>query len=121
VVKQHGGMTYGMLVNHIWSFADTGNMPRRDVSMSYIQPVVAHTSRNGVTVVLSTETIANWKTDSRDDRWSVPITAAVSKLTHFGLYPMSVQIGGGYYVAKPENGPSWQLRTTFTLLMPRTR
>jgi len=44
---------------------------------------------------------------------------AISKITRFGLYPMSVQIGGGYYVAKPTYGPSWQLRTTFTLLMPR--
>jgi hypothetical protein len=33
--------------------------------------------------------------------------------------PVSVQIGGGYYVKTPTYGPSWQLRTTFTLLMPR--
>jgi hypothetical protein len=45
----------------------------------------------------------------------------VSKLTRFGATPMSIQVGGGYYVAKPSHGADWQLRTTFTLLFPRGR
>jgi hypothetical protein len=118
VMKQSGGMTYGLLMNNIWSFAKTGTADRPGINMGYIQPVIAHTSRNGVTVSLSTETIVNWKANT-DDRWSVPITTAVSKIVKFGMYPMSVQLGGGYYVVRPENGPNWQLRTTFTLLMPR--
>jgi hypothetical protein len=119
VMKQKGGMTYGMLWNNIWSFAKTGSTERPDVNMGYFQPVIAHTSRSGVTVVLNTETIADWAAADPDNRWSIPINVAISKITRFGLYPMSVQIGGGYYVAKPTYGPSWQLRTTFTLLMPR--
>lgn len=119
VMKQKGGMTYGMLWNNIWSFAKTGATARPDVNMGYFQPVIAHTSHNGVTVVLNTETVADWAAANRDDRWSVPVNVAVSKITRFGLYPMSVQIGGGYYLAKPSYGPSWQMRTTFTLLMPR--
>ena len=119
VMKQTaGGMTYGMLVNNIWSFAETGKVDRPDVNMGYFQPVIAHTSRSGVTVSLATETVANWNAES-GDRWTIPITGAVSKLTRFGMYPMAIQVGGGYYVEKPENGPNWQLRTTFTLIMPR--
>jgi hypothetical protein len=121
LMKQNGGMTYGMLWNNIWSFANTGDTPRPDVNMGYFQPVIAHSSRNGVTMTLSTETIADWNAPNPDDRWSVPITVAVSKITRFGPTPMSVQVGGGYYVKKPTNGPDWQLRTTFTLILPRQR
>ena len=121
VMKQKGGMTYGMLWNNIWSFADTGTTPRAEVNMGYFQPVIAHTSPGGVTVSLTTEAVADWNAPNRDDRWSVPVNALISKLTHLGSQPMSVQFGGGYYFAKPSYGPSWQMRTTFTLLVPRQR
>jgi hypothetical protein len=120
LMRQKGAMTYGMLWNNIWSFASSSHIERPNVNMGYFQPVVAHSSKNGVTVTLSTEAIANWKAESAD-RWSVPITTAVSKITRFGPIPMSVQVGVGYYVMTPTNGPSWQLRTTFTLIMPRAR
>jgi hypothetical protein len=121
VMRQKGGMTYGMLWNNIWSFAGTGDIERPDVNMGYFQPVIAHTSRNGVTVTLSTEAIADWNAADDADRWSVPVNLLVSKLVRFANTPMSVQVGGGYYVAKPTHGPDWQLRTTFTLLFPRQR
>jgi hypothetical protein len=121
VMRQKDGMTYGLLWNNIWSFAGTGDVDRADVNMGYFQPVIAHTSRNGVTVTLSTEAIADWNAADDADRWSVPVNLLVSKLTRFANTPMSVQVGGGYYVAKPAHGPDWQLRTTFTLLFPRQR
>ena len=121
VMKQNGGMTYGMLWNNIWSFAKTGKVERADVNMGYFQPVIAHSSSRGVTVSLSAEAIADWNAAEPDDRWSIPITMAVSKITRFGEIPMSVQLGAGYYVATPSDGPNWQLRTTFTLLFPRKR
>jgi hypothetical protein len=121
LMRQKGGMTYGMLWNNIWSFAGTGDIERPDVNMGYFQPVVAVTSRSGVTVTFSTEAIADWNAADNRDRWSVPVNLLVSKLTRFANTPMSVQVGAGYYVAKPTHGPDWQLRTTFTLLFPRRR
>jgi hypothetical protein len=120
VVKLKGAMTYGMLANNIWSFA-SATKDRADVNLGYFQPVIAHTSRNGVTILISTEAIADWNAEDPDDRWSIPINLMVSKLTRFGATPMSIQVGGGYYVAKPSHGADWQLRTTFTLLFPRGR
>jgi hypothetical protein len=121
LMRQKGGMTFGLLVNNIWSFAGTGDIERADVNMGYFQPVIAHTSRNGVTVTFSTEALADWNAADDSDRWAVPVNLAVSKLTRFANTPLSVQVGGGYYVAKPTDGPDWQLRTTFTLLFPRQR
>jgi hypothetical protein len=121
VMNQRGGLTYGMLWNNIWSFASTGKAERPDVNMGYFQPVIAYSTKNGVTVTLSTETIADWNAVNHDDRWTVPITTAISKIVKVGTQLMSVQVGGGYYVMTPTGGPNWQLRTTFTLLIPRQR
>src|SRR5262245_46132593 len=60
VMKQRGGLTYGMLANNIWSFASTGTTERADVNMGYFQPVIAYSTHNGVTVSFATETIADW-------------------------------------------------------------
>jgi hypothetical protein len=121
VMKQtSGGLTLGMLWNNVWSFAEAGEMERADVNLGYFQPVIAYSSRGGVTVTFSTEAIADWNA-SDADRWSIPVNLLVSKLTRFANTPLSVQVGGGYYVAKPTHGPDWQLRTTFTLLFPRQR
>lgn len=117
-MKQSGGLTVGMLWNNIFSFAKAGKVERRDVNMGYFQPVIAYTTHHGTTFIVNTETVADWQAD-RDDRWAVPINFTVSKLTKFGLYPMAVQVGAGYYVEKPSYGPTWQMRTTFTLMMPR--
>jgi hypothetical protein len=41
-LKQDGPWTYGMLANHIWSFA--GDHSRDDVSSSFLQPFVSYTT-----------------------------------------------------------------------------
>jgi hypothetical protein len=107
--------------NNIWSFASVSSRDRADVNLGYFQPVIAHTSQGGVTVAMTAEAVADWQAEESENRRSVPVNLLVSSLTRFGAIPMSVQIGGGYYVVKPSDGPDWQLRTTFTLLFPRGR
>jgi hypothetical protein len=114
VLKQEGHWTFGMLVNHIWSFA--GSDARADVSATFLQPFIAHTTADAWTVSLNTESTYNWKTE----QWSVPVLARVTKLLKFGDQP--VQIGGGlrYWVESPDAGPKGLgLRLSVTLLFPR--
>src|SRR5262245_36036679 len=43
VLKQEGPWTYGMLANHIWSFADAGGgAARDDISNTFLQPFLAY-------------------------------------------------------------------------------
>ena len=42
VLKQSGKNTFGMLANHIWSFA--GNDARNDISSTFLQPFFSHTT-----------------------------------------------------------------------------
>jgi hypothetical protein len=48
----------------------------------------------------------------------VPINFQMAKVTRLGKLPLSVGIGPGFYVEKPEGGPSWKLRAVLTLLFP---
>ncbi len=116
VLKQQGGWTYGALVNQLWSFA--GNTTRSDVSQFYIQPFVAYTTHRVWTMTVSSESTANWEADS-GERWTVPVILSVSRLSTFGIFPASYQIGAGVYTVTPTGGPSWKARFAISVLLPR--
>jgi len=117
VLRQTGPWTYGMLWNQVWSFA--GDPARRDVNQMFLQPFVSYQATPSVTLSMSTETTANWESD--DHTWTVPIQVFVSKLSSFGPFPASYQLGLGTFVSKPEIGPSWRLRLNMVILLPRRR
>ena len=117
VLRQSGPWTYGVLWNQIWSFA--GNAARQDVSQMFVQPFLSCTGKNVVTYSLSSESTVNWKAQGR--KWTVPIIVSVAKLSSFGTFPASYSVGVGVYAAKPDLGPSWKLRASMTVLMPRKR
>jgi hypothetical protein len=117
VLKQTGPWTYGALFNQVWSFS--GNPDRADVSQMFLQPFLAYQAAKTVTVTLQSETSANWEAD--EDRWTVPINLQFSKLSSFGLFPASYQVGFGGYVEHPDAGPSWKIRGAIVVLLPRRR
>jgi hypothetical protein len=117
VLRQSGPWTVGALWNQVWSFA--GSQNRADVSQMFLQPFLAYTTKTAVTFVIYSESTANW--EAEQDQWTVPINFAVSKLSSFGVFPASYQLGFGVYVVSPEGGPEWQLRGNITILLPRRR
>ncbi len=120
VLKQTGPWTYGGLVNHLWSVADTGDPDRPDVSQSFIQPFLAYNTKNGVTYTVQSESSLNTKAVS-GEKWTVPINLNISKLTSFGPFPMSIGGGFGYFVESPAGGPDWKIRFQATLILPRKK
>ena len=115
VLKQSGKMTYGALWNQVWSFS--GNTQRADVNQMFLQPFFAYQARRTLTVTLQSETTANWEVD--EDRWTVPINLIFAKLSSFGVFPASYQLGVGGFAAHPEVGPSWKVRGAIVVLLPR--
>ena len=59
MLKQHGPWTYGALANHIWSVA--GSSSRSDISSTFIQPFLAHTTKDAWTYAVNTESTYDWK------------------------------------------------------------
>jgi len=114
VLKQHGSWTYGFLVNHIWSFA--GDDSRSSISNTFLQPFVAHTTKDAWTYTLNAESTYDWKAE----QWSVPINAVVSKLIKFGSQPVSLGAGVRYWADSPDSGPhGWGVRLVVTFLFPK--
>jgi hypothetical protein len=113
-LKQQGPWTYGMLTNHIWSFA--GDDDRADISTTFLQPFVSYTTPTAWTYSLQTETTYDWE----NAQWAVPINAVVTKVTKIGDQLVSVGAGVRYWAESPESGPEgWGVRLTFTLLFPK--
>ena len=113
-LKQKKGWTYGILANHIWSFAGKSN--RADVNATFVQPFLAYTNKQAWTYTINTESTYDWNSHS----WSVPINPLISKLVRFGKQPMS--FGGGLkcWVTTPAGGPEGcGIRIVITALFPK--
>lgn len=111
--QTHAGWTYGVLANHLWSFA--GDDARPSINQTYMQPFVAKALGQGRTLSFNVESSYDWK----GDQWSVPFNAGYSKVTRLGSQMVSWQGGVRYWFETPAGGPDWGLRFTLTLLFPR--
>jgi hypothetical protein len=114
VLKQDGPWTVGMLGNQIWSVA--GDSDRADISNLFLQPFVAYSTKDAWTFTLNTESNYNWK----DEQWSVPVNAQVSKIVKIGPLPVSLGAGVRYWAVSPDSGPEGVgFRTIVTFLFPK--
>ncbi len=118
-LKQTGPWTVGALWNQVWSFS--GDSGRSDVNQMFLQPFLAYQATRTITLTIQSEMTANWEAEDDDDTWTVPINFLVSKLSSFGPFPASYQIGFGAFPAHPNVGPSWKIRGAIVLLLPRSR
>jgi len=113
LLRQDSGFTYGLLTNHIWSFA--GDDERADVSATFLQPFVSYTTKTYTTFGVNTESTYDWK----NSEWTVPINVTLTQMLKAWGQPLSLQLGYCLYVDAPDNGPDWGLRFTLTFLFPK--
>jgi len=113
-LKQEGPWTYGMLFNHIWSFA--GDDDRTDVNSTFLQPFVAYVTKTRTTFSINTESTYDWE----GEEWSVPVNFSVAQMLKIGKLPVQVALAARYWVDTPDNGPDgWGGRFQFTFLFPK--
>lgn len=111
-LKQSGSWTYGALLNHIISVA--GNVTRKDVSATFINPFVVYNWKSGAGVTLNGEYTQDWENDI-----SVAVVHAMfSGVTKFGGQTVSLAIGPRIHFA-PDNHPAYGLRAAITLVFPK--
>jgi hypothetical protein len=114
VLTQQGPITYGVLVNQLWSYAGDSN--RRAVNQIYANPFFSYTTKKATTYGLSADITHDWKADS----WVVPLTASLGQLTRIGGQMVSFTGGLRYYVATTDNSPhGFGARLSITLLFPK--
>ena len=107
------GWTYGVLFNHIWSFA--GDEARNDINATFLQPFIAKSLGKGRTVNVAIESTYDWETD----QWTAPINFTYSKVSRIGKQLVSYAGGVRYYLEAGDTGPEWGARFTITLLYPK--
>ncbi len=113
-LKQDGPWTYGLLANHIESFA--GDDSRDDISLSLVQPFVSYITATKTTFTLNTESTYDWK----NDQWAVPVNGMVSQLLKVGRQIFQVSAGVRYWAESPDAGPEGLgVRAAVTFLFPK--
>lgn len=112
-LKIVGQSTFGLLANHIWSYA--GNSSRADVSATFVQPFYAFTTRTAISYGLTAEFSHDWVRDVS----VMPITASISQVMVLGKQPVSIGGGVRYFIISPTGAADWGLRFNFTLLFPK--
>lgn len=113
-LRQQGPWTYGMLTNHLKSFAGSDN--RRDINATFVQPFLAYNTPTAWTYSLNAESTYDWEARG----WSAPVQLGAGKVTRIGK--QTVQFVGAlrYYVDSLPNGPEGlALRFNVVLLYPR--
>lgn len=111
-VHQRQGWTFGVLADHVWSYAGWGNA---DVSDTFVQPFVSYTTKTHTTLGLTSESSYDWQAH----QWTVPINLTLSQLLKVGKLPVQLGLGPRIYAKRPKGGPDWGFRFTVTLLLPK--
>jgi hypothetical protein len=113
ILQQKGQLTYGALVNHIWSFA--GESSRSEVNSTFLQPFFSVGLGQGRTITLNSESTYDW----HNEQWTIPFNLVYSKVFKIGRQMLQWQIGGRVYAASPSGGPDWGIRAGLVLLFPK--
>jgi hypothetical protein len=87
VLKQQSGWTYGVLANHIWSYA--GESGQVDLSNTFLQPFIGYTWPDSTGITLDSESTYSWEAG----QWIVPLNLVLSHVFTFGSQPVSFQFG----------------------------
>ncbi len=113
-LKHEGRVTYGVLGNHIWSFA--GDAKRSDISSTFIQPFATYGWPGGWSATVTADSTYDWK----GEQWTIPLGVFVNKVTRIGGQIVQVGAGPRYYAESGSGGPhDWGFRAVVVLLFPR--
>jgi len=113
-LQQVNGWTYGILANHVESFA--GKDDRAYISSTYLQPFLTYTTKTKTTFGLNTESTYDW----HNSAWSVPFNFTVAQLFKIGNVPLQLGAGVRYWAESQDNGPEgFGARLVLTFLFPK--
>src|SRR3984957_17999519 len=107
---------YGVLVNNVWSVSSS--RLSHSYSNGVMQPFVNYNMSHGTYLVSSPIITVNWAA-AGSQQWTVPLGGGIGKIVHLGKLPVNMQLSGYYNVARPTEGPNWQVRTQIQLLFPK--
>ena len=111
VLRQVKGLTYGFLVNQLWSFA--GDKNRSDVNQMFLQPFLAKNWKSGGGISVNSEMTFNWKTNTTTGFLN-PLVTGVTKLGKQAVY-----LGVGPRIPLIGHPADFGFRGVLTLVFPK--
>jgi len=112
LLKQDAGWTYGILANHIWSYAGEGD--RASVSNTFLQPFAGFTWRDTTSLTFNSESTYNWTAG----QWTVPLNLTLGHIFKFAAQPISFQFALRHYAVAPVDTAAWGARFNIVFLFP---
>ncbi|OMP77557.1 transporter [[Flexibacter] sp. ATCC 35208] len=113
-LKQSGGLTYGSLINQIWSLARNDERP--NINQMFVNPFISFNWKSGAGLTAQLEWTQNW-TENSTTLYFEPM---FSGLTSFGSQKVSLSIGPRINLAAPEGTESkFGIRAGMALLFPK--
>lgn len=113
-VLMEGPWVVGALAHQQWSFAGGGD---REVNQFLLQPFINYNFPGGWYVASSPIMTADFEI-SQGNQWTVPLGGGVGKVHPYFGVPVNMTLSPFYNVVTPDDGPSWQLRFTVSMLFP---
>jgi len=113
-LKQAGGITFGALINQIWSIA--GNSDRPNVNQMFLQPFFTYNWKSGAGIGGAFEWTQNWKAGTTN-LWFIP---TISGVTSLGKQKVQLAVGPRLNLAAPDGGKAdWGWRAVLVFLFPK--
>jgi hypothetical protein len=106
---------YGFLVNNVWS---SNNSTAPSYNNGLLQPFLNFNFEGGTYLTTAPIITVNWQAKG-SQQWSVPMGGGVGKLFKIGRLPINTQIGGYYFVVRPDYAPNWQIRAQVQFMFPK--
>jgi hypothetical protein len=110
-----GPWVIGLLVNNVWSFA--GEFNRARVNQMTAQYFVNYNFRGGWYLTSTPIITADWVAKP-GDQWTAPIGGGFGRVFKIDKQAINAQIQAFYNVARPFDGPHWQIRFQLAFLFP---
>ena len=112
LLKLDDQLTYGALVNQLWSYAGKGP---NDINAFFFQPFMTYATKSGASYTIASENTQSWNNDIFGGFAGV----YYGKVTKIGK--QMIQYSGGpkiFYGNNPFN-PDWGIRVNIVLLFPK--
>lgn len=110
-LKLIGRYTVGGLVNHMWSYAGSGNK----INASFVQPFITYATPSGVSYTVASENTQSWG----NDVFGGFVGVYFAKVITAGKQMMQLSAGPKVYYGNNTLNPSWGLRVNAILLYPK--
>ncbi len=114
LLRQASGLTYGFLVNQLWSFA--GDKDRDELNQMFLQPFFAYNWKSGAGITINSEMTFNWQA-GMTTAFLIPTLSGVTTL---GQQAISLAVGPRIPLGGPaESRSDFGLRGVLTFVFPQ--